>query len=170
VTVNVAGIPDYLLAPLAGAPDGAWDAAPPGAWSPGQIVSHIATAIGNSATGLASRADKPAMQRRPRTLAQVVFWQVVLNTGWFGPRRRAPETSLPESHPERAATEAKLRDAVARFTQAADALLPGRARDLFLKHPVLGDLTIEEWQTFHVRHTAHHRRQLIRRLAWLRTT
>ena len=168
--MNVAGIPDYLLAPLADAPAGAWEAAPPGAWTPGQIVSHIATAIGNSATGLASRADKPAMERRPRTLAQVVFWQVVSRTGWFGPRRRAPETSLPEAHPDRDATERKLRDAVARFINTADALLPGRARDLYLKHPVLGDLTIEEWKLFHVRHTAHHRRQLMRRLALLRTT
>ena len=161
-----AEIPDFLLAPLLGAPAGAWDMAPPGAWSPGEIVSHVAIAIGNCVRGLASRADKPPMRRRPRAPWQFVVWHLVRTTGRFPVRIQAPETARPEQHPDRAATEARLREGVARFLSTRDALLPRRARDLFLKHPVFGDMTIEEWTRFHVVHTAHHRKQLINRLRW----
>jgi hypothetical protein len=157
-------IPDDLLAPFAGRPDAAWSRTPPGKWSPGQVVDHVTTAIENSARGFRSRLDKPPMRRRPRTPVQVVACAVIFATGWIPPGRKAPETALPKAAPDRAETEQRLRAAVGEMLELERLLLPARARDLFVKHPILGDLTITEWQTFHVRHAAHHRKQIVARV------
>jgi hypothetical protein len=154
------GIPDLLLSPLAGRGDDAWFRAPPGKWNAAQIVDHLTIAIEGSAATFASRADKPAMMRRPRALPQVLAWRWVASTGYFGLPRRAPETTLPAVAPDRAATEARLRAGVQAFLGLERELLPRRALDLFVKHPVFGDLTLPEFMTFHVRHAEHHARQV----------
>jgi len=155
---------DRILAPLAGRSDADWAHASEGRWSPGQIVNHLALAIDLSGKGFASRIDKPPMRRRPATPAELAARLLVLRLGWFPVRRRAPATTTPEPQPDRTATERLLREAVARFAGAADTLLPSRAHDLFLKHPVLGDLNYPEWCRFHERHAAHHLKQLRSRL------
>jgi hypothetical protein len=159
-----AAIPDRLLGPLEGKGEDVWHGGRPGVWSPGEIVAHVAVSIAHSAAGLESRRDKPPMRRRRRLPFQLVAKAIVLGPGWFPVRRRAPEFALPPTRPERVATEAQLRDGVARFERIAAELLPARSGDLFLKHPVFGDLTVEEWMRFHVVHTEHHRRQLISRI------
>ena len=159
-----ATIAEFLLEPLAGRGDDDWFRAPAGAWCPGQIVDHLTIAIENSVQAFASRADKPPMTRRPRPLVQVLASHLLLTTGWFPPGRRAPETTVPSTRPERAATEARLHAGVAAFLDLEQRLLPRRAFDLYVKHPVLGDLTLGEFMTFHVRHAEHHRRQIVRRL------
>ena len=157
-------IPALMLGPLEGKGDEAWFNTPPGAWCPGQIVDHIATAIENSAKGFASRVDKPPMQRRPRAVPQVVAQFIVFRIGVFPVRRRAPESALPKDRPERAATERRLHVAVAAFQELERTLLPRRAHDLFVKHPVFGDLTLGEFMTFHIRHAEHHARQVKARI------
>ena len=157
-------IPRRLLGPLDGKGDDVWHAGPPGAWSPGEIVAHVATSIAVTADVLDSRRDKPPMRRRRRPPIQLLLRPVILGIGWFPVRRQAPAFALPETHPDRAGTEARLREAVTRFERLAGDLLPRRRGDLYVKHPVLGDLTLEEWMRFHVVHTEHHRRQLIRRM------
>jgi len=54
---------------------------------------------------------------------------------------------------------------VTRFLALARELLPDRQADLFVRHPAFGDLTLPEWLRFHVRHCAHHARQIRARLA-----
>jgi hypothetical protein len=61
--------------------------------------------------------------------------------------------------------ERTFREGHARFVELAHVMLPGRRRDLFVKHPVLGDLTLEEWLRFHVVHCTHHAKQIRDRLA-----
>lgn len=157
-------LPEFLLAPLAGRDDDAWFRAPDGQWCAGQIVDHLATAMENSARGFASRLDKPGMDRRPRTIYQRLASTLVLGFGWFPVKRRAPDTTLPGARPDRAATETRLREAVKAFLAIEEQLLPQRANNLFLKHPALGDLTITEFEHFHVRHAEHHRKQMIARI------
>jgi len=153
-------IPALMLSPLEGKGDDAWFHTPPGKWCPGQVVDHVATSLENSARTMRSRIEKPPMQRRPPSLPQRIFKLVVFGTGFFLPGRKAPETALPGERPERAATEKKLKDAVAAFLEMERTLLPARATDLFVKHPVFGDLTLPEWLRFHCRHAAHHARQV----------
>src|SRR5437879_293583 len=52
------------------------------------------------------------------------------------------------------------------WDQVDRALLPERRADLFVKHPRMGDLTVEEWMRFHVIHARHHARQLRERLGF----
>jgi hypothetical protein len=73
----------------------------------------------------------------------VVSYVMVLRVGWVPGRWRAPELSRPAARPARA---------------------EGRGADLFVKHPVLGDLTLPEWLRFHAWHCAHHARQIRTRL------
>ena len=167
ISADVASLADRILAPLAGRPAEAWSRAPAGKWCAGQIVHHLALSIGNSANGFASRVGKPAMVRRPSPLRERVFRFAVLRVGVFGIGRQAPEATRPQQAPAREATEALLREGAARFAALAAVLLPARATDLFLKHPVLGDLTYAEWGVFHERHAAHHLKQLRQRIAQL---
>ena len=157
-------LPELILGPLAGRSDDEWFRAPPGVWCAGEVVDHLAIAIENSAEAFTLRADKPPMQRRPRPVIQTLASHLLLTTGWFPPGRRAPERTLPSPRPERASTEARLRAGVAAFLDLERRLLPQRAFDLYVKHPVLGDLTLGEFMTFHVHHAAHHRKQIVRRI------
>ncbi len=159
-----ADLPERILGPLEGVSDAAWHDSPDGRWGPGQIVAHLAVAMENSATAFESRVDKPPMERRPVSLVLRVARLVVFTTGRFPRGRKAPPTALPPVRPERAATEDQFRRAVERFLALERRLLPQRERDLFVKHPVFGDLTLREFMRFHVVHAEHHRRQILERL------
>src|SRR3989442_12567771 len=52
-----AAIPDVVLGPLAGRPEADWHRAPPGKWTPAQIVHHLAISIDGSGRGV---EDRPA--------------------------------------------------------------------------------------------------------------
>lgn len=159
-----AEVGDRIMGPLEGRNDDAWFAAPPGRWSPAEIVDHLASAIEQSAKGFGGRTDKPPMTRRPPTMMERLARLAVLGLGWFPVRLKAPSTTVPAARPDRAATEAKLRAGIQAFLDLETRLLPARAHDLFLKHPRLGDLTLPEFMRFHVRHAEHHRKQIVGRL------
>lgn len=160
---TITELPDYLLAPLKDRGDDAWFAAPAGKWSPAEIVDHVATAIEMSARGFDARADKPAMTRRPRAPVQHVANFLIRGLRWIPRGRKAPDMTLPSTRPERGATEKKLRGACAAFAEVQRKLAP-REHELFLKHPVLGDLTVTEFMEFHLCHAMHHRKQVIERI------
>jgi hypothetical protein len=157
-------IPDAVLGPLAGRPDADWHRAPPGKWTPAQIVQHLAIGIDGSGRTFESRRVKPSMLRRPRTPRQRLACWLVLRLGWIIPGRESPPDVRPAEHPDRAAVERQLRDGVARFL-TLERELAARSRDLFVKHPYLGDLTLPEWLRFHALHSAHHAKQIRARLA-----
>ena len=160
-------LPDLILAPLAGRPDADWYQAPPGKWCAAQIVHHLAIGIESSGLAFESRADKPPMIRRQRSVFMLVANLLIMRIGWFPPGRKSPAQALPSGRPERAAVERQLADGARRFVEVRSRLIPSRSHDLFVRHPVLGDLTIGEWTEFHSRHVAHHVRQIHARLAGL---
>jgi len=155
-----AAIPDVVLGPLAGRPEADWHRAPPGKWTAAQIVHHLAISIDGSGRVFEDRRAKPPMRRRPRPLRQRLRQFVYLDVGWIPSGRRAPAATEPAQRPDPGAVERQLRDGVARFVALAHELLPARRDDLFVKHPAFGDLTLPEWLRFHVRHCAHHAKQI----------
>ncbi len=155
-----AAIPDVVLGPLAGHPEADWYAAPPGKWCAAQIVHHLAIGIDGSGRTFEARRGKPSMRRRPRPVRQRVAQFVYLDIGWIPSGRRAPAPTEPAERPDAGAVQRQLRDGVARFLALAHELLPARRDDLFVKHPAFGDLTLPEWLRFHVRHCAHHAKQI----------
>jgi hypothetical protein len=161
---TIRDLPDIVLGPLRDRPDTAWSTAPAGKWTPGEIVAHLAQVLDRSATGFEARAEHAPMTRRGGGPKQFVARNLVLGTGWFPRGRKAPEGSAPPASPNRATTEADFRRGVERFMALEQKLLPRRAKDLFLKHPVLGDLTLGEFMRFHVVHSLHHAKQIRGRL------
>jgi hypothetical protein len=158
-------LPAFILEPFDGRPASAWDAGAPGTWTAGQIVAHLEAAMRTSADGFERRAALAPAAPRPPAPAQRLAQLVLLGVGWFPSGRRSPDVALPPARPERSATEAALRESVARLLDLEARLLPARARDLALRHPVLGDLTLPQWLRFHVVHARHHVPQIRARLA-----
>jgi len=154
-----------VLGPLAGLPEASWQQAPPGKWTPAQIVEHLALALEMSATTFAARRAKEPMARRATTFREKVGKVFTFGLGRFPPGLKAPERTTPPPRVDGHAAEAHFRAAVAAWEAAERDLLPARRNDLFVKHPRLGDLTLEEWGRFHVVHSRHHARQIRARLA-----
>ena len=155
-----AELPDFVLGPLASRSDAEWHAAPAGKWNAAQIVEHLALGLEWSGKGFEDRRARDPMTRRPRTLLERLANLLVMGLGVFPPGRKAPKASVPAAYVPRASAEAHFREGVTRFLELEHLLLPARRYDLFVKHPRLGDLTIEEWVRFHVIHARHHAKQI----------
>ena len=160
-----AELPDLVLGPLAGRPQPDWYRAPPSKWCPAQIVEHLAIGVDWSSRKFDERSRRGPMARRSRDLRARVAYVLLLGLGWWPPGAQAPEGTVPPDHPDHLAAERKFREGVARFLELERTLLPARRNDLFVKHPVLGDLNLEEWLRFHVSHCQHHAKQIRERLA-----
>lgn len=158
-------LPALVLGPLAGKPDAAWQQAPPGKWTPAQIVEHLALAIETSATAFMARKAKEPMVRRPTTLFEKIASLFVFGLGRFPPGLKAPERTTPQPSVEGRFAEDHFRSALAKWDAVVRDILPKRGQDLFAKHPRLGDLTIGEWTRFHLVHARHHARQIRRRVS-----
>jgi len=154
-----------VLGPLAGKPEASWQQAPPGKWTPSQIVEHLALALEMSATTFASRRTKEPMARRATTLREKIGKVFAFGLGRFPPGLKAPERTTPQPKVDGPFAEAHFRSALAKWEAVERDMLPARGHDLFVKHPRLGDLTIGEWARFHRVHARHHARQIRARLA-----
>lgn len=161
----LAGLPALVLAPLRGRSDAEWQRGPAGKWTPAQIVEHLAIGLVWSAEKFRARREREPMQRRRLTPAERIAKFLILGVRWYPQGRKAPEGSVPAADVTRAGAEAHFLAGVAAWEQLERELLPGRRSDLFVKHPRLGDLTLEEWMQFHAAHARHHARQIKRRLA-----
>ncbi|PYO82584.1 MAG: hypothetical protein DMD37_03670 [Gemmatimonadetes bacterium] len=158
-------LPQIVLGPLAGRSDADWQRAPAGKWTSAQIVEHLALGIEWSARKFVERRAKPPMSRRRRTPIEWLARQFILGLEWYPQGMTAPEGTRPAARVERAAAEARFRAGLELWERVVADLLPARRHDLFVKHPRLGDLTIEEWLAFHVSHARHHARQIRERVA-----
>jgi Protein of unknown function (DUF1569) len=163
--MTLADLPAIVLGPLRGRPDEDWQRAPAGKWTPAQIVEHLALGIGWSAEKFQARRAHAPMAARPRTPAETIARLLILGLRWFPPGRKAPERSVPPDAPDRQAAESHFLAAIAAWEQLEKELLPRRAGDLYVKHPRLGDLSLEDWMRFHTIHARHHARQIRRRLS-----
>ena len=157
-------LPNLVLAPLRGRPDSEWQRGPAGKWTPAQIVEHLALGLTLSAETFLARRNHAPMARRPRTPAQKIAKLFIFGLRWFPPGRKAPERTTPAPQVDRASAEAHFLAAVEAWDQVDRALLPERRADLFVKHPRMGDLTVEEWMRFHIIHARHHARQIRQRI------
>lgn len=152
-------LPDLVLGPLRDRSAAEWERGPAGKWTPAQIVEHLALGLDLSATTFLARRSHGPMSRRARTPAQQVARFFIFGLRWFPPGRKAPERTTP-ALVGRAAAEAHFLAGIEAWDQVDRALLPERRANLFVKHPRMGDLTVEEWMRFHVIHARHHARQI----------
>jgi len=157
-------LPDLVLGPLRGRADSEWERGPAGKWTPAQIVEHLALGLTLSAATFQSRKNHAPMKRRPRTPAEQIARLFIFGLRWFPPGRKAPERTTPPPQVDRKAAEAHFLAGIEAWDQVDRALLPERRADLFVKHPRMGDLTVEEWMRFHVIHARHHAKQIQQRV------
>ena len=161
---QLAELPALVLGPLRGRADSEWEHGPPGKWTPAQIVQHLALGLNLSAATFLSRQSHAPMSRRRRTPAEHVARLFIFGLRWFPPGRKAPERTTPAAEIDGATAAAHFLAGVEAWDQVDRALLPERRNDLFVKHPRMGDLTVEEWMRFHVIHALHHARQIRERV------
>ena len=161
---KLAELSTLVLGPLRGRSDGDWEHGPSGKWTPAQIVEHLALGLTLSAETFHARKNHAPMARRPRTPAEKIAKLFIFGFRWFPPGRKAPERTTPAAGITRASAEAHFLAAVEAWDQVDRALLPERRTNLFVKHPRMGDLTIEEWMKFHMIHARHHARQIRQRV------
>ena len=157
-------LPDLVLGPLKDCSDADWERGPAGKWTPAQIVEHLALGLNISAETFRVRRAHAPMARRRRTPAEHVARFFIFGLRWFPPGRKAPERTTPGPHVTRASAVAHFLAGIEAWDQVDRALMPERRHDLFVKHPRMGDLTIEEWLRFHRIHARHHARQIIQRI------
>ncbi len=157
-------LPDLVLGHLRGRADSEWERGPAGKWTPAQIVEHLALGLTLSAATFQSRRNHAPMKRRRRTPAEQVARLFIFGLRWFPPGRKAPERTTPPPQIDRRAAEAHFLAGIEAWDQVDRALLPERRADLFVKHPRMGDLTVEEWMRFHVIHARHHAKQIQQRV------
>lgn len=155
---------DLVLGPLRGHADSEWEHGPPGKWTPAQIVEHLALGLNLSAATFLSRRAHAPMSRRRRTPAEHVARLFIFGLRWFPPGRKAPERTTPAAEIDGATAEAHFLAGVEAWDQVDRALLPERRTNLFVKHPRMGDLTVEEWMRFHMIHAHHHAKQIRERI------
>ena len=165
MTARFADLASVVLGPLAGRPEADWYRAPAGKWTSAQIVEHLAISIEYSAATFEKRRAHDPMTRRQRRLFEKLGSAVILGLGWYPQGFKAPEGTVPAANVTSAAAESKFRAGLAKWNELQHMLLPARRYDLFVKHPRLGDLTVEEWMRFHVVHARHHAKQIRSRLA-----
>jgi len=108
----------------------------------------------------------PVDIEKPRHLtpAEKIAKLFIFGFRWFPPGRKSPERTTPPAQIDRRTAEAHFLAAVEAWDQVDRALLPERQADLFVKHPRMGDLTVEEWMRFHVIHARHHAKQIRQRV------
>lgn len=140
--------------------DLAWHAQ--GKWSSAEVLEHLARAFGGTAKGMQRAVALPMPECRAMTFAERLAIAVVVHCGYFPPGRKSPEQVVPRGLPP--ADAVKL---IRENLQAMDAAITqceqkfGSTRKMFV-HPVLGPLNISEWRKFHLVHTRHHMKQIVR--------
>lgn len=161
---RLAELSALVLDPLRDRSDAEWERGPSGKWTPAQIVEHLALALNLSGETFLARKSHAPMSRRPRTPAESIAALLILRFRWFPPGRKAPSRTTPLEQITRGGAEQHFLAGIASWRQVEHDLLPARGHDLFVKHPRLGDLTIEEWIRFHLIHSRHHARQIRQRI------
>jgi hypothetical protein len=113
-----------------------------GNWSSGQVVQHLAMTMNNSVHGFEFKA--PFLARViVRTFMKRRFLTKTMPAGF----------KLPDRATDLLPPATSFQDAVSNFRQALEQLKKGTRRS---SHPALGQLTREEWDQLHCRHSELH--------------
>ena len=166
VTRQLSSLESLVLTPLQDVSDADWRNAPDGKWSLAQIVEHLAIAFDLVANGFASLAERETMEREA-TPAQSVLRHTLLGSGELPKGMKAPDISEPSENPDPELVVARFRMGIERTRALLDDWSEERQMELFVRHPVLGDLNLPEWVRFHFVHCTLHTRQIEKRLAGL---
>ena len=155
-----------ILTKLHGVSGEEWHAAPKGRWSLAQILHHVAVSTDTAVQALDRHQHDEPRERRAKP-GQHLARHVLLGVGRFPPGRKSPMAALPDERPDPELAKAQLRMAVHHLEALAQELAPERQEQLFVMHPVIGDLNFPEWVRFLYVHNRHHAQQITVRRRWI---
>jgi hypothetical protein len=144
----------------------AWHRAPPGRWSVAQVLGHLALGLDSVVQKLEERKDRTDLTRRASP-KQHLLRHLMLGIGRIPRGRRAAEATEPGDRPDPELVLAQFRMAIQRLETLCETLPPEQQQRVFVRHPVVGDLSLPEWVRFFYVHNRHHAHQIGVRLRWL---
>jgi len=136
--------------------------APPGKWSPAEILEHLYLTYRGTAILFNRRWEEPT------PVSTRTSWQhrrdrfVVLSLGILPSGRKAPAGTIPNGRLPREPIDA-IRESLFEMDDAIARCEERQGRLATVEHPILGPLTGAEWRRFHCVHGRHHLRQIVRR-------
>jgi hypothetical protein len=130
----------------------------PGAWSPSQIVEHVARALDESAAISMGESTKfPTFPVFVRPLVRMVFFNRTLKSGAFPKAKTNPAMNPAQGPATPDEGRARLNIAAAKFDAASRALV---AQGKPVSHPIFGQIDVGDHARFQALHTRHHCRQM----------
>lgn len=144
-----------VLEPVNGLRGPDWQRAPAGRWSVCQILQHPALGVDIVASAFERRADRGTMKRRASP-HQTIVRHLLLGVGRIPTGIQSPEPVRPHEDPDPELVAAQFRVGVERLATMVDTWPEQRQLEVFVRHPIAGDLNLPEWVRFHHVHSRHH--------------
>ena len=113
-----------------------------GRWSLAQILNHLALTMRLPLDGVPAKFRWPVRRLFGPVVRRLSFW-----LGWIPAGVQVPEIYLPPLGLDAGHEAEALRLSIGRFGASAAPLD---------EHPLLGRMTLVEWERFHCLHCAHH--------------
>ena len=140
-----------------------WDRAPPGRWSAGQHVEHLANVHALIAEAL-ERAQRDLeagtlLPPRARGVLQKMFVTIMTRSRKFPRGGRAPRSVAPRPDPIRPTTLARLGVEVARYRALVERLSAPQRERLWIRNPFVPfdwHYRLSEVLRIQAQHTRHH--------------
>ena len=130
-----------------------------GAWTPGQVVQHVAIVYEYSRDIVIGTPSGRSLPRFLRPLLRRLVVDPTLKAGRFTRKGRAPGMFKPSpAAPPAAEAIARLEAAVAGFEAAIRSGHPEGRHNV--THPFFGRIATQDYVRFQAIHTRHHRAQL----------
>jgi hypothetical protein len=80
----------------------------------------------------------------------------------------SPEPVRPHEEPDPELVKAQFRMGVEHLARLANSWPARKQLELYVRHPIVGDLNLPDWVRFHFVHCRHHAKQIEDRLHWLK--
>ena len=157
-------LPAELESAIAGASPEAMQKAPPGKWTPGQILEHLYLSYKGTNKGIARCLEAGTPLATAATMKQRLSVLLVTGLGFFPEGVKAPERTLPGGMPPEEVLGSIFGEIQKMAAGLDDCQRRFGARTKIIDHPILGPLTANQWRKLHWLHGRHHARQIRQRI------
>lgn len=135
---------------------------PEGKWSTSEILEHLQKTYASTAHILDRCVEQGVSKASDATLRQRAGAWVVVDLGYFPTGQPAPEMVLPTGMPADQVVAAAVASLL-RFDEVGARAEARFGTDVKVaNHPILGAFNLRQWRRFHLIHTRHHAKQIVR--------
>jgi Protein of unknown function (DUF1569) len=134
---------------------------PVGKWSSAQILEHLTLTFSGTVKGMQRVLASDGTGSRKRTLKNRLSAFIVADLGYFPSGRKSPDMAVPSSGNPDMAVENIVRN-LTEMDVVLTEVEQKKGPNARVPHPVIGPLKISQWRRFHLLHTRHHMKQIVR--------